>query len=185
LPLHQRGVGRPGVEPGSPAYKTGSLTGEVAPSWPGRTRTSCLSRIRRVLQPDELRASGRWRCRPSTASWPYTGVQSLLPRRRGTFPCGETASSIKLHGRPSKPRSHLQQLFPALPEQVAVRPLPLMPLPRKLQRPMCVRGPEGCPLAVLPRMLTRQASDSRATECDQRGLGRWAARSGRNLPTAP
>jgi hypothetical protein len=58
LPLHQRGVGRPGVEPGSPAYKTGSLTGEIAPSWPPRSRTAHNPLIRRAPSTRWAVASG-------------------------------------------------------------------------------------------------------------------------------
>jgi hypothetical protein len=66
------------------AYKTTALPGELAPSWPPRSRTALYPLIRRASSPAESwPAEGGGVDPPGGKS--CAGVQSPLPRRRRTF----------------------------------------------------------------------------------------------------
>ena len=89
LPLRHGGlVGRPGVEPGSLAYKTRTLTGELAPSWPPRSRTAPYPLIRRAPSTGWVVASGCGRSRTCKAV-KLARVQAGFRRRSDCASMGE------------------------------------------------------------------------------------------------
>ena len=116
-PLRHGGlVGRPGVEPGSLAYKTRTLTGELAPSWPPRSRTAPYPLIRRAPSTGWVVASGCGRsplrrtehsklsaCAPVRVpddAGTLTGSSSICGERRTRIPHLRCALVSSEAGRP-------------------------------------------------------------------------------------